>query len=123
MKRVRLAIMAAVTAVSAFATSQAMADLRNFTLVNNTAWPMYLVYISEPDSPDWGREVLGRDQTLQPSRLTHISFTGGGGCVQDVRIVFSREVDLRWNRVNLCTVSRMSVWYDFGSRSYQANWN
>lgn len=116
-------ILAAVAAALSLFASTAMADRRDFTLVNNTAWPMYAVYISAPTAPSWNNEVLGRNNILMPSRYTDIGFSGGGGCIQDVRIVFSSEVDIRWNNVDLCSTKKMSVWYDFSIRKYQATWS
>jgi hypothetical protein len=104
------------------AGTNATADMRDFTLVNNTAWPMYRVYIAEPEARHWGGDVLGATATLGPGRYTDVEFTGGRSCVNDIRIVFNGSVDLKWSNVNFCRVSKMTVWYDFASRQYQAQW-
>jgi hypothetical protein len=106
--------------VVSLACGSAQADVRDFTLSNNTAWTIAAVYIAAPGAPDWGPEVLGPSLTLGPSRQTAIGFTGGKSCLNDIRVVFNGNVDINWKGIDFCKISSFKVWYDFNTKQYKA---
>jgi hypothetical protein len=99
-------IMAALAIMTTLAvqTPRALADERDFTLINGGRGVITHVYVSPAESNDWGDDVLGRD-VLNPGESVFIYFTRftAGSCFYDIRVLGdggASEAILR--AVNLC---------------------
>ena len=88
-------------------TTSALADPRDFTLVNNTDGVITHLYVSTVDTSNWEEVVLGRD-VLSPGETVDIYFTGGSDCMYDIKVLVAdgREGYI-WG-VNLCSTSTVT---------------
>ena len=109
--------LAAVIAAFALATlpalspGRALADERDFTLVNGSPQVIMEVYVGPSDSNEWGNDVLGSD-VLTPGNSVAIYFSGSDGnagkCLYDIRVVAQNGGEGRMMGVNLCTTSTVT---------------
>ena len=106
-----LMLAAASFALGMTGSAQAASD-QDFTLVNRTGYEIDEVYVSNSASRNWGRDVLGQD-VLPNGRQTDILFPAGTrGCDWDIRVVYSDRESAEWRRVNLCSISKVTLYYD-----------
>jgi hypothetical protein len=85
----------------------AFADQRDFTLVNRSSQTIRNVYVSASDHRSWEEDVLGSDVLLSGRRL-NIRFSGGGGCIYDLRIVTMSGSEATRYGMNLCTTTTVT---------------
>ena len=89
----------------------AMADQRDFRLVNRTGYTVDQVYVSPSRADDWEEDVMGRDQ-LADDDSVDISFSDRSkGCMYDLKLVYTDGEEAVWDKLNLCEVSKISVRY------------
>jgi len=122
MKSPKTLIVAAALAAVGF---NASADVRDFTIANNTPWTIQSVYVSQSNANIWGQEVLGRDHVLGSGASTKLDFNSvsDSSCMWDVRIVLSGDADMNWRQINACRLVQMTIDYDFVRKTYLASWN
>jgi hypothetical protein len=102
-------------------TQPALADRRDFDVINDTPWDIYYIYVRVSETFDWGDDVMDED-VLSPATAVHIHFSGGTACHHDIRIKYKNGIDIVWSDIDLCAVSKFRVWYDFAEKKYQAHW-
>ncbi len=108
--------------LSCLSPQTARADRRDFDVINDTPWEIYYVYVRVSDTKDWGDDVMEED-TLAPANSVHIHFTSGSRCYHDIRIKYKNDIDVFWENIDLCAVSKFHIWYDFEGKKYQARWD
>ncbi len=92
--------------------SPAAAGNQDFTILNNTGYPIDQVYVSASAKEDWEEDVLGRD-TLPAGERTKIRFSSDeDACLWDLKVVYQDEETAEWQGINLCEVSVVSLSYD-----------
>ena len=92
--------------------SPAAAGTQNFTILNNTGYPIERVYVSASAKDDWEEDVLGRD-TLPDGERTKIRFDRDEeACLWDLKVVYEDEESAEWQGINLCKVSVVALSYD-----------
>ena len=107
MKKLALAALAA----AAFA-SPAAAGTQDFTILNNTGYPIERVYVSSSAKDEWEEDVLGRD-VLPAGERTKIRFSRNeDACLWDLKVVYADEESAEWQGINLCEVSVVALSYD-----------
>lgn len=91
----------------------AMAQDADFTLVNNTGYPIEELYVSPSKSKNWGSDVLGK-HTIANGEAWKISFPRSKSqCVQDMMIVFEDDGSkVVWENFNLCEITRITLTYN-----------
>jgi len=106
-----LFVIAAVALTMGLAGS-AQAARQDFTLVNKTGDTIREVYVSSTSTRSWEEDVMGRD-TLGDDEEVDISFERGErGCMYDLKVVYSDGDSAEWDRLNLCTIRRISLYWD-----------
>ena len=102
-----------IIAVAALATSSpALADKRDFRLVNRTGYVVSEVYVSPTAADNWEEDVMGTD-TLAKDAGVNISFADRGkACMYDMKLVHDDGDTATWTKINLCEVSVVTVRYD-----------
>jgi len=88
-------------------TTSALADPRDFTLVNQTDGIITHLYVSAVNTSSWEEDVLGRD-ILSPGESVDIYFTGGSDCVYDIKVLVLDGREGYLYGVNLCTTSTVT---------------
>jgi hypothetical protein len=95
--------------VSAAAFAQGKQD---FTLVNRTGYTISEVYVSPTRADSWEEDVMGRD-VLSNGAYVQIRFGKRENiCLYDLLIVFDDQEEAEWNKLNLCQVSRITLFYN-----------
>jgi hypothetical protein len=82
----------------------AQAGTQDFSLVNNSGFDIYELYISESHSDDWEEDVMGENVLSDGERL-NMSFRGRAACLWDILAVDSEGTSVTWSGINLCEVS------------------
>jgi hypothetical protein len=94
-------------------SQSALADRRDFRIVNDNDLAIERVYISSTQSRNWGSDVLGRD-VLPSGQSLDVEFNNNSRqCVYDIRVVYEdNSYDLL--RENLCETSEVKMYGDGG---------
>ena len=118
---VRFLVLAAFL-VTVTQTSSALADKRDFTIVNHADKSIHYVYCTAYSNRNWQKDVLGND-TIMPGESKKLYFNSVTvpDRYWDVRIVFAGGADWYWRKIDLYKVGRMTI-YKSGSK-YYASWN
>ena len=104
-------LLVAALLAGAFA-SPAAAGTQDFTILNNTGYPIEQVYVSASAKDEWEEDVLGRD-TLPAGDRTKISFDRDeDACLWDLKVVYADEQSAEWQGLNLCELSVVALSYD-----------
>lgn len=105
----RLVMLAAAAAF--LLSTPALADERNFQLVNGTGRTIAQVFISPSDTNSWEEDVLGSD-VLPDEGTANIHFVDElDECVYDILIVHDDGDRAVWTGINLCETSFVSAQY------------
>lgn len=74
---------------------------QDFTLTNQTGYPIVQLNISPQNQIQWGPDVLGSGW-LANGESAQVSFDGGNVCVWDFRVTYEDGDVSEWRGVNLC---------------------
>ncbi len=108
MRRLLLAGFAAMCLSSA-AEAQGRQD---FAMVNRSGYQINEIYVGPSSSPNWGRDLLGQN-VLANGRSFNVTFSGNSGeCLWDIKIVYEDRDESEMRQVNLCRVSRVTMFWD-----------
>jgi hypothetical protein len=90
----------------------ASAATQDFTILNNTGYPIEQVYVSASAKDNWEEDVLGQD-ILSDGDRTKIRFNRDeDACLWDLKVVYSDQESAEWQGINLCKVSVVALSYD-----------
>jgi len=101
---------------AAFATlltlTSAFAGDQDFKLVNKTGYEIKSVFVSSTGNRSWGSDILGRD-TLDDGDTVNISFSRRESeCRWDLMVVYDDGDKATWGDLNLCSISRVTIFWD-----------
>ncbi|MGH7727562.1 MAG: hypothetical protein ACREM2_02055 [Vulcanimicrobiaceae bacterium] len=91
-------VLASATALFLVAGSSAFAN-HDFKITNAGDHSIYEVHISGVDQRDWGPDLLGSEQTIDPGES--LSFNIVQGCREDIKLVY-RETDSEKRDFDTC---------------------
>jgi len=93
--------------------SAALAQARqDFSLANRTGYTINELYIGPVTSKTWGPDVLGAG-VLTDGREVDIQFQGQSSeCFWDLKVVYDDGDTTEWENVNLCRISRVTLFWD-----------
>lgn len=105
--------------IAAFATLTTLAagpasaqSLQDFQLVNRTGYTIDEVYVSPSNQNSWGDDLMG-DDTLEEGQVLNVRFPRGADvCSFDIKVVYDDEETAEFRGVNLCQVSRVTIFYN-----------
>ena len=109
----RVATALAATALSVMLSGTAMAQGRqDFALVNRTGYQIDQVYVSSSRENSWGADVLGRG-VLVPNATVNITFPQKSSeCMWDMRVIYNDGDRSEWRQLNLCRISRVTLFWN-----------
>lgn len=86
---------------------------QNFVLDNETGYEIKAVYVSPYKSDDWEEDVLGQD-TLDDGQTVKIRFNRANKtCMWDLKVVYADDDSkATWSKIDLCTVSTITIKYN-----------
>ena len=83
-----------------------------FTLVNETGYTIYALYISPSASDDWGENILDMD-VLEEGQSLSVPLEGGDGIHSwDLLLLDASLDELTYNQIDLSAISKMTIFYD-----------
>ena len=87
----------------------ALADKRDFTLVNNSSSILVMAYVAPSEDTNWGDDILD-DDVLYPGDTWDVSFSrfDPGFCLYDVKVVSKTGAEGVIYKVNLCRVDTVT---------------
>ena len=109
----RLATALAAASLSVLLSGAAQAQGRqDFTLINRTGYQIDQVYVSSSRESSWGRDVLGQG-VLVANASVNITFPQKSSeCLWDMRVVYNDGDQSEWRQLNLCRISRVTLFWN-----------
>jgi hypothetical protein len=109
----RALFLAAFAALSLMATDGARAQAQqDFVLVNRTGYTIDEVYVSPSSVTNWGNDLMGED-SLENGQQLNVRFNRvTEECSFDIKVVYDDEETAEFRGVNLCQVSRVTIFYN-----------
>lgn len=85
---------------------------QDFTLVNSTGYDIAEVYVAPSASDNWEEDVMGRD-ILSAGQSVDIGFPSRDKvCIYDLKVVYTDSEEAEWERFDLCSLSRITIYYN-----------
>ena len=108
----RLGTIAAAALLSLSLAGTAAAEgKQDFSLTNRTGYTIDQVYVAPSKSDEWEEDVLGRD-VLGDGERVDISFhRKQKSCQWDLKVVYDDGEEAEWYGFDLCSVSKIKIFY------------
>ena len=86
------------------------ASIQDFTLVNNTGWTVFKVFVSETTNKSWEQDVLGKGVLIDGASKP-ITFKGYAKnvCKFDIKVEDRDKKSWVINNVDLCATSTVTI--------------
>ena len=111
---------AAVAILSApLAGNVANAQDASFILANNTEFSVSSVYIWPTGTNYQGPDLLGKE-TIDSGEAYPFA-PDAGVCTYNIRVVLQANYEKQWNSVDLCTLSTLTLTYNYLNRNLTAS--
>jgi hypothetical protein len=98
----------------AFAAPAAAQEAKqDFTLVNKTGYALNEAYLAPADTNEWQEDFLGKDQ-LDDGDTKKVHFSPKAKtCKWDLQVVYTEDNSkVVWRNIDLCTVDRITIFYN-----------
>lgn len=117
----RALVLAAFAALFLTVAGEAHAQARqDFAIVNQTGYTIDEVYVSASSTTNWGEDLMG-DDTFENGQTLNVSFpVDTTACRYDIKVVYDDQTSVEWRNVNLCRISRVTLFYNRGSGETRA---
>ena len=93
-------------------TREALAGQQDFALMNRTGYQIDEVYVSRSSSRAWGDDVMGSD-SLEDGRVVNITFHApDNACKWDLKVKYNDGDEATWDGLNLCNISKVTLFWD-----------
>ncbi len=89
-------------------SSVAFAGAQDFTLVNNTGYPIYKVNVSAASTNSWEEDILGSDILPNGSSVL-VTFGVGNQQYWDINAIFEDGSSLSWYNIDLLSVAQVTL--------------
>ncbi|MCQ4161326.1 argininosuccinate lyase [Roseomonas sp. GC11] len=121
-RRLLLAALLPAAALAGASIAQAQGR-QDFELVNRTGYEIREVYVGATRSTEWGRDVLGQG-VLPANARRQIRFSARTrDCMFDIKVVYSDDDSTaEWRNLDLCSISRISLFWDSKRQVSRAEW-
>lgn len=109
----RRALLATIALLPLALAGAAMAQGRqDFALVNSTGYQINEIYVGATSSDSWGRDLL-REDVLENRRTFNVRFGARTSeCNWDIKVVYDDGDVSEFRRVNLCSVSKVTLFWN-----------
>jgi hypothetical protein len=92
--------------VPAFAADQ------DFTLANKTGYQIDEVYVGPVSSESWGNDIMGRGSLMDGASVDITFKAPGSECQWDMKVKYNDGDTAEWKNLNLCSISKISLFWD-----------
>jgi hypothetical protein len=106
-----------IAAFAALSLSVAAGDARaqaqqDFVLVNRTGYTIDEVYVSASNVNSWEEDLMG-DDSLENGQQLNVRFARNTSqCMFDIKVVYDDQETAEFRGINLCQVSRVTIFYN-----------
>lgn len=115
-----LACLPVLAASALLAPGTAQAADQDFAVVNRTGHQIDSIYVSPVSSQNWGEDVMGKD-ALGDGETVNITFPNKtDACNWDLKVKYNDGDESTWTNVNLCRISKISLFWDRRSNQTRA---
>lgn len=91
------------------ARAQAQQD---FVLINRTGYTIDEVYVSASNVNNWEEDLMG-DDSLENGQQLNVRFNKNNTeCIYDIKVVYDDQESAEFRGINLCQVSRVTIFYN-----------
>lgn len=119
MRKLILAALA-LAAISATSSLPAHAGDQDFTLVNRTGYQIDGIFVSPNSEPKWGPDIMGRDALADGEQVAITFVREADACKWDLKARYNDGEQATWAGVDLCTTSKISLFYDHDAGTTRA---
>jgi len=84
----------------------------DFTLVNKTNQTIFEVHVSSSSTSDWEEDVLGTDALISGDSVDIEFERGSKGCKWDLKVTYESGKSAEWGKLDLCSISTVTLSYD-----------
>ena len=86
---------------------------QDFTLVNKTGYELKEVYVAPTKSNSWEEDIMGQG-VLEDGKAVNIHFSPKvKTCKWDLKVVYTVDSsNAVWSDIDLCSVDKISIFYD-----------
>jgi len=111
-----------IAAFAALSLSMATGDVhaqaqQDFVLVNRTGYTIDEVYVSASNANSWEEDLMG-DDSLENGQQLNVRFARDTSqCMFDIKVVYDDQETAEFRGINLCQVSRVTIFYNRSSRT------
>lgn len=96
----------------ALAASSASAEEETLMVNNKTGYTISEIYIAPASSDNWEEDLMGDDQ-LETGNTVNIDFSKSeDSCKWDMRAVYDDKTTAVWRNIDLCKISKISLFYN-----------
>ncbi len=109
----RAFLLAAFAALSLVTAGDAHAQAQqDFVLVNRTGYTIDEVYVSASNVNSWEEDLMG-DDSLENGQQLNVRFNRNTSqCMFDIKVVYDDQEAAEFRGINLCQVSRVTIFYN-----------
>jgi hypothetical protein len=101
------AILSVCLSTAAFAQGR-----QDFTLVNRTGYQIDEVHVSPSHDNNWGPDIMGAD-VLEDGDSVRVTFPQPSRqCEWDMKVVYNDGDVSEWHELNLCSISRVTLYWN-----------
>jgi hypothetical protein len=109
----RLSTLLASAALSGLLATSALAQGRqDFTLINRTGYQIDRVHVSSSQQRSWGPDILGRGVLVNNATINITFPQKSNECMWDMRVVYNDGDQSEWRQLNLCRISRVTLYWN-----------
>ena len=86
---------------------------QDFRLVNKTGYELKALFVAPSKSDNWEDDILGQD-VLSDGQAVNIHFNPKTQtCQYDLKVVYTDDDSSAvWQKIDLCTVEKITIFYD-----------
>lgn len=94
------------TSATFVASSSNSSAVKVIKVKNTTNFSVDEIYISDPDSDEWGDDLLDPDEVLMPGEVVEVEVDCG---TWDVKLVAEDESTCEISKINLCASAQWNI--------------
>ena len=112
MRRLLLLALLAMPLSLAVTNAASAQGRQDFTLVNRTGYQINELYIGPSSSDNWGEDLMPRSVLPDRAALDITFSRRSAGCLWDIRVVYADGDDAEFEQVNLCRLTRLTLFWN-----------
>ncbi len=121
MRVIAFSTLALAVAVTTALVRPARADKQDFTVVNSTGYTIDSVYVSPHSSESWGEDIMGSNALIDGNGVNITFDHPTSVCNWDLMVKYSDGDKAEWGNLNLCSISKVTLFWDKSKNTTHAS--